>query len=149
MLADLYAASVSNPGFNWICSPACTELEQVVMDWMARVLGLEGVFRMGSGIGGGIILVSGDLAGASFLSDGRAPVFGLERQVSGGGWGELWATSRRCRSLGQINPIPFRPGRTDRSKAGFWLAECGSRSSRTFRNVQSPVRNRQWSRRNP
>jgi hypothetical protein len=65
MLADLYAASVSNPGFNWICSPACTELEQVVIDWMAGVLGLDKAFWMGSGQGGGIILVSQVLVGES------------------------------------------------------------------------------------
>ncbi|EIW65462.1 hypothetical protein TREMEDRAFT_70540 [Tremella mesenterica DSM 1558] len=57
MLGDLYAASVSNPGFNWVCSPACTELEQVVMDWMAKILGLHPSFHIGSGKGGGIISV--------------------------------------------------------------------------------------------
>ncbi|TXT08689.1 hypothetical protein VHUM_02817 [Vanrija humicola] len=55
MLGDLYSSSVTNPGFNWTCSPACTELEQVVLDWMVDVLGLDKIFLTSSGRGGGII----------------------------------------------------------------------------------------------
>lgn len=74
ILADMYATSVSNPGFNvslasstsplansfvgqWNCSPACTELEMVVMDWAAKLFGLDPIFHGNSGVGGGIILV--------------------------------------------------------------------------------------------
>ncbi|KAF9511208.1 hypothetical protein BS47DRAFT_1487046 [Hydnum rufescens UP504] len=55
MLADIYASSVTNPGFNWMCSPACTELESVVMDWAANLLGLSSSFHVASGVGGGAI----------------------------------------------------------------------------------------------
>ncbi|ORY27788.1 putative aromatic-L-amino-acid decarboxylase [Naematelia encephala] len=58
MLGDLLATSVSNPGFNWVCSPACTELEQCVVDWTARMLGLDDVFLTSSKRGGGIIMNS-------------------------------------------------------------------------------------------
>ncbi|EJU05861.1 hypothetical protein DACRYDRAFT_75274 [Dacryopinax primogenitus] len=58
MLADLYASSVTNPGFNWACSPACTELESVVMDWAAKMLGLDEAFLVQSGVGGGVIQTS-------------------------------------------------------------------------------------------
>ncbi|KAI5451978.1 hypothetical protein NCC49_001277 [Naganishia albida] len=58
ILADMYATSVSNPGFNWNCSPACTELEMVVMDWAAKLFGLDPIFHGNSGVGGGIILGS-------------------------------------------------------------------------------------------
>ncbi|OWZ66171.1 hypothetical protein AYX15_02457 [Cryptococcus neoformans] len=58
MLADLYTASVSNPGFNWICSPACTELEQVVVDWVAKIFGLSSSFWTNSKVGGGVIMGS-------------------------------------------------------------------------------------------
>ncbi|KAK6903875.1 hypothetical protein I203_107385 [Kwoniella mangroviensis CBS 8507] len=58
MIADLLSSSVSNPGFNWICSPACTELEQVVVEWAARMLGLSKEFWGSSGIGGGVIMGS-------------------------------------------------------------------------------------------
>lgn len=57
-LADLHAAVLSNPGFNWTCSPSSTELEVIVLDWMAKMLGLSQDFHSDSpsGKGGGIIL---------------------------------------------------------------------------------------------
>ncbi|KAM6495469.1 Pyridoxal phosphate-dependent transferase [Amanita muscaria] len=55
MLADLYSTSVCNPGFNWSASPACTELEAIVMDWAAQLLSLSPAFFNSSGIGGGVI----------------------------------------------------------------------------------------------
>ncbi|TFK45883.1 hypothetical protein OE88DRAFT_1715176 [Heliocybe sulcata] len=58
MLGDLYASSATNPGFNWSCSPACTELEAVVMDWSAKLLGLSPEFYNTSGIGGGVMMTT-------------------------------------------------------------------------------------------
>ncbi|KZT18495.1 hypothetical protein NEOLEDRAFT_1143320 [Neolentinus lepideus HHB14362 ss-1] len=58
ILGDLYASSTSNPGFNWACSPACTELEAVVMDWTAKLLGLNPEFYNTSGRGGGVMMTS-------------------------------------------------------------------------------------------
>ncbi|KAJ7497029.1 pyridoxal phosphate-dependent transferase [Mycena latifolia] len=55
ILGDLYATAVPNPGFNWSCSPACTELEAVVMDWAAQLLGLAPAFHNAAGIGGGAL----------------------------------------------------------------------------------------------
>ncbi|EIN03898.1 hypothetical protein PUNSTDRAFT_55958 [Punctularia strigosozonata HHB-11173 SS5] len=55
ILGDLYATSVPNPGFNWSCSPASTELEAVVMDWSAQMLGLDPAFYNTSGVGGGVL----------------------------------------------------------------------------------------------
>ncbi|KAF8895716.1 pyridoxal phosphate-dependent transferase [Gymnopilus junonius] len=55
LLGDLYAGSISNPGFNWSSSPACTELEGIVMDWAANLLGLSPAFHNASGVGGGVL----------------------------------------------------------------------------------------------
>ncbi|GAA5896560.1 hypothetical protein JCM6882_005728 [Rhodosporidiobolus microsporus] len=55
ILADMYAGAVSNPGFNWLCSPACTELESVTMDWVAKLLALDPSFYNESKVGGGVI----------------------------------------------------------------------------------------------
>ncbi|KAJ6558468.1 pyridoxal phosphate-dependent transferase [Mycena vulgaris] len=55
ILGDLYATAVPNPGFNWSCSPACTELEAVVMDWSAQLLGLAPTFYNAGGVGGGAL----------------------------------------------------------------------------------------------
>ena len=38
-IADLYCASISNPGFNWSVSPSVTELEILMVDWVGRMLG--------------------------------------------------------------------------------------------------------------
>ncbi|KAF8304373.1 aromatic-L-amino-acid decarboxylase [Clavulina sp. PMI_390] len=56
IIADLYASAVTNPGFNWICSPSCTELENVTMDWAADLLGLSPAFKFSSALGGGGVL---------------------------------------------------------------------------------------------
>ncbi|KAF8523052.1 pyridoxal phosphate-dependent transferase [Hysterangium stoloniferum] len=55
ILGDLYASSITNPAFNWISSPACTELEAIVMDWSAKLFGLSDAFLNMSGVGGGAI----------------------------------------------------------------------------------------------
>ncbi|KAK0537224.1 hypothetical protein OC834_000886 [Tilletia horrida] len=56
-LADLYCSSVSNPGFNWACSPSVTELELITVDWWAKLLGLCSAFQSHSpdARGGGVI----------------------------------------------------------------------------------------------
>ncbi|KAJ7307625.1 pyridoxal phosphate-dependent decarboxylase [Mycena albidolilacea] len=54
IIGDIYAGSLFNPGFNWICSPACTELEVIVMDWAAKMFGLSENFQH-SGCGGGVL----------------------------------------------------------------------------------------------
>ncbi|OJA12592.1 hypothetical protein AZE42_06905 [Rhizopogon vesiculosus] len=55
ILGELYASSTTNPGFNWSVSPACTELEAVVMDWIAQILGLDKSFYNTTEVGGGVI----------------------------------------------------------------------------------------------
>ncbi|PAV17055.1 aromatic-L-amino-acid decarboxylase [Pyrrhoderma noxium] len=55
MLGDLYSTSTANPGFNWNASPACTELEAIVMDWSAKLFGLDEIFYNEKGIGGGVL----------------------------------------------------------------------------------------------
>ncbi|GAA6044097.1 hypothetical protein JCM8097_008433 [Rhodosporidiobolus ruineniae] len=55
ILADMMTGAVSNPGFNWICSPACTELEAVVTDWVAKMLCLNESWLNVSKVAGGVI----------------------------------------------------------------------------------------------
>ncbi|KAH7921280.1 hypothetical protein BV22DRAFT_1198315 [Leucogyrophana mollusca] len=55
ILGELYATSASNPGFNWSASPACTELEAIVTDWAAKLLGLDAAFYNSSEVGGGVV----------------------------------------------------------------------------------------------
>jgi aromatic-L-amino-acid decarboxylase len=54
VLADLVSSGLGVQGMLWSTSPACTELETVVLDWMAELLGLPARFRS-DGQGGGVI----------------------------------------------------------------------------------------------
>lgn len=54
MLGELYSAAFTAPAFNWICSPAVTELETIVLDWLCKLLNLPDVF-LSTGEGGGVI----------------------------------------------------------------------------------------------
>lgn len=53
MLGEMYSAAFTAPAFNWLCSPACTELETVVMDWLAQAFDLPPEFLSTSPSGGG------------------------------------------------------------------------------------------------
>ncbi|CEQ39736.1 SPOSA6832_01283 [Sporobolomyces salmonicolor] len=44
--------------FNWLCSPACTELESVVMDWVAKLIGFKESWWNEGKVGGGVIMGS-------------------------------------------------------------------------------------------
>jgi len=39
-----------------ISSPACTELEVVMMDWLAKMIGLPEIFLASAGQGGGGVI---------------------------------------------------------------------------------------------
>ena len=54
ILGELLSAGLGVQGMLWATSPACTELETHVLDWMATMLGLPEKFSS-SGAGGGAI----------------------------------------------------------------------------------------------
>ena len=54
VLGDLISSGLGVNGMLWASSPACTELEQHVLDWLAELLGLPQRFRC-DGTGGGVI----------------------------------------------------------------------------------------------
>ncbi|RLN56898.1 hypothetical protein BBJ29_007674 [Phytophthora kernoviae] len=54
VLADYLCSSLDVVGFSWISAPAATELEQVVCDWLAKLLALPECF-LTSSPGGGVI----------------------------------------------------------------------------------------------
>uniref|UniRef100_A0A3P9LK68 Aromatic-L-amino-acid decarboxylase n=1 Tax=Oryzias latipes TaxID=8090 RepID=A0A3P9LK68_ORYLA len=56
MLADMLCAAIGCIGFSWAASPACTELETVMLDWLGKMLQLPECFLAGThGHGGGVI----------------------------------------------------------------------------------------------
>uniref|UniRef100_A0A3B4TEP5 Histidine decarboxylase n=1 Tax=Seriola dumerili TaxID=41447 RepID=A0A3B4TEP5_SERDU len=57
MLGDMLADAINCVGFTWASSPACTELEMNVMDWLCKALGLPSFFlhQHPDSRGGGIL----------------------------------------------------------------------------------------------
>ncbi|XP_060831831.1 3,4-dihydroxyphenylacetaldehyde synthase-like [Bombus pascuorum] len=56
IVADILSAAIGNIGLSWIASPACTELEVITLNWMAKLLGLPKQFlHNNEGFGGGVI----------------------------------------------------------------------------------------------
>jgi aromatic-L-amino-acid decarboxylase len=78
VLADLVCAGVGVQGMLWATSPACTELETVMLDWLADLLGLPQRFRSGA-TGGGVIQ---DSASSATLVATLAALY----RASGGSW---------------------------------------------------------------
>jgi aromatic-L-amino-acid decarboxylase len=54
MLGELYSGAFTAAAFNWLCSPAITELETIVLDWLATLFNLPSGY-LSAGKGGGVI----------------------------------------------------------------------------------------------
>jgi aromatic-L-amino-acid decarboxylase len=55
ILGDLLTAGLGVQGMSWVTSPACTEIETLMVDWMQELLALPERFRSTSELGGGVI----------------------------------------------------------------------------------------------
>uniref|UniRef100_A0A8C8R9W0 Aromatic-L-amino-acid decarboxylase n=1 Tax=Pelusios castaneus TaxID=367368 RepID=A0A8C8R9W0_9SAUR len=56
LLADILSGGIGCLSFSWAASPACTELETVMLDWLGKMLNLPEEFLAGrDGEGGGVI----------------------------------------------------------------------------------------------
>ncbi|CAL1357102.1 unnamed protein product [Linum trigynum] len=53
-LGEMLSAAINMVGFSWITSPAATELEMIVLDWLGKLLKLPQEF-LSPGHGGGVI----------------------------------------------------------------------------------------------
>ena len=70
ILGDLLSCGLGVQGMLWSTSPACTELETHVMDWLVGMLGLPQKFRS-SASGGGVIQDTASSAALCALLAGR------------------------------------------------------------------------------
>ncbi len=87
VLGDLISSGLGVQGMLWATGPAATEVETVVLDWLADLLGLPAKFRS-SGSGGGVIQ---DSASSAALV---ATLAALHR-ASGGTWRREGVTGGR------------------------------------------------------
>ncbi|XP_023718985.1 histidine decarboxylase [Cryptotermes secundus] len=73
LLGDMLADAINCLGFTWASSPACTELETVVMNWLGKMIGLpeEFLHTRVSSTGGGVIQTTASEATFVCLLAGR------------------------------------------------------------------------------
>ncbi|MBA3286721.1 MAG: aspartate aminotransferase family protein [Acidimicrobiia bacterium] len=55
ILGELLATGLGVQGMSWVTSPACTEIETLMLDWMGELLDLPERFHSTSPTGGGVI----------------------------------------------------------------------------------------------
>ena len=77
VLGELLAAGLGVQGMLWATSPACTELETHVLDWLADLLELPAAFRS-DGSGGGVIQDTASSATLTALLAARERATGFE-----------------------------------------------------------------------
>ncbi|XP_058818538.1 histidine decarboxylase isoform X1 [Topomyia yanbarensis] len=73
LLGDMLADAINCLGFTWASSPACTELESIVMNWLGKMIGLPDAFLHIPSIsrGGGVIQTTASEATLVCLLAGR------------------------------------------------------------------------------
>ena len=82
ILGELLSAGLGVQGMLWATSPACTELETHVLDWLAGMLGLPDKFKS-CGKGGGVIQDTASSASLSALLAAREKATGFQTNQKG------------------------------------------------------------------
>ena len=89
IVADILSSGIGCLGFSWMASPACTELEMIMMDWLGKMLNLpqeflfEGVCAGGTkSNGGGVIQGSASEATLIALLTERSKVVSEFHQLN-------------------------------------------------------------------
>ena len=83
ILAELATAGLGVQGMSWVTSPACTEVETLMMDWMVELLGLPATFLSTSASGGGVIHGSASEATLASILAARWRITGGEVNATG------------------------------------------------------------------
>ena len=82
VLGELLSAGLGVQGMLWATSPACTELETHVLDWLVDMMGLPQKFKS-SGAGGGVIQDTASSASLCALLAARERATGYESNRRG------------------------------------------------------------------
>src|SRR2546428_655739 len=84
ILADLVSSGLGVQGMLWATSPACTELETHMLDWLIDLLELPDRFRSdGAGAGGGVIQDTASSASLCALLAARERATGFPSNQNG------------------------------------------------------------------
>ncbi|OQV26042.1 Histidine decarboxylase [Hypsibius exemplaris] len=85
LLGDMLADAINCLGFTWASSPACTELETIVMDWLGKMIGLPQEFLHSTSNkmsdGGGVIQTTASEATFVALLAARTEAIRRVRQI--------------------------------------------------------------------
>lgn len=82
ILGDLISSGLGIQGMNWMTSPACTELETLVLDWLVEAMGLPEHFKSTS-TGGGVIQDSASSATLCAILAARERATGYSSNENG------------------------------------------------------------------
>jgi len=82
LLGELLSAGLGVQGMLWATSPACTELETHVLDWLVDMMGLPGKFKS-TATGGGVIQDSASSASLCALLAAREQATGYSTNERG------------------------------------------------------------------
>jgi aromatic-L-amino-acid decarboxylase len=82
ILGDLLSSGLGVQGMLWATSPACTEVETHVLDWLVQMLGLPNKFASASS-GGGVIQDTASSASLCALLAARERVSGFRSNAKG------------------------------------------------------------------
>ena len=83
ILGELVSAGLGVQGMSWVTSPACTEIETLMLDWMLELLDLPARFHSQSATGGGVIQGSASEATLVSILAARWRATGGEVNVRG------------------------------------------------------------------
>lgn len=97
ILGDLLSSGLGVQGMLWSTSPACTELETHVLDWLVEMLGLPGKF-LSTGAGGGVIQDTASSAVLCALLAAREGATGFVGNREGGSGKLVVYTSAQAHS---------------------------------------------------
>ncbi|RDA86796.1 hypothetical protein CP532_6349 [Ophiocordyceps camponoti-leonardi (nom. inval.)] len=100
-VAEMWSGAFNGAHFNWICSPAVTELEVVVLDWTARLLGLPSCFLSdGPTNGGGVIVSTASEAIVTVMAAARDRFLAARGADADGDEEKYWHLRSRLVALG-------------------------------------------------
>lgn len=135
VLGEMLSAGLGVQGMLWATSPACTELEVHVLDWVAEMLDLPESFRS-SGTGGGVIQ---DSASSSALCAMLAARHRINSEVEEGATLIAYASSEAHSSIEKAAMIAGI-GRGNLRLIGVDIrSQCGQGSwPHAFRRIERP-----------
>ncbi|MGH2667597.1 MAG: aminotransferase class V-fold PLP-dependent enzyme, partial [bacterium] len=123
ILGDLLSSGLGVQGMLWSTSPACTELEAHVLDWVADMLDLPAAYRSSS-TGGGVIEDSASsavlcalLAARETRTDFTTRACGVDRQLTAYASIEAQSSVEKAMNIAGLGTEQLRRIGTDASRA--------------------------------